>query len=117
MRVILAAGMLGLLAGCTNPMAGMMGSSSPAAEDSPSIVAFALRTNHGVGQQRYNRSPLTLRSHSQSCAAFPNADRAQEEFLRRGGPERDPLNLDPDGDGFACNWSPEPFRAAARARD
>ena len=80
-------------------------------------MAYALRTNHSVGQQRFNRSPLTLRSHNQSCGAFANADRAQEEFLRRGGPERDPLNLDPDGDGFACRWSPEPFRAAARARD
>ncbi|NDH39999.1 MAG: hypothetical protein EBY45_06195 [Gammaproteobacteria bacterium] len=27
-------------------------------------------------------------------------------------PERDPMGLDPDGDGFACGWDPEPFRLA-----
>ena len=85
--------------------------------DTPNIVAYALRTTHSVGEERYPRSALTLQSHNRNCANFANADRAQEEFLRRGGPERDPLNLDPDGDGFACAWSPEPFRAAARAED
>jgi hypothetical protein len=29
-----------------------------------------------------------------------------------GGPRRDPLGLDPDGDGFACAWDPTPFRTA-----
>ena len=37
---------------------------------------------------------------------------AQEEFLRTGGPERDKLGVDPDGDGFACAWDPRPFRTA-----
>ena len=37
---------------------------------------------------------------------------AQAEFLRRGGPDRDPKALDPDGDGFACSWDPRPFQAA-----
>ncbi|MGY6410297.1 MAG: hypothetical protein ACXIUV_04635 [Alkalilacustris sp.] len=118
MRIILVAGIAGLLAGCGAQMGGFGGGGTTAAPvQNPNIVAFALRTNHSVGQQRFNRSALTLRSHAQSCATFPNADRAQEEFLRRGGPERDPLNLDPDGDGFACTWSPEPFRRAARAAD
>ncbi|WP_201158333.1 hypothetical protein [Rhodobaculum claviforme] len=83
--------------------------------DSPNIVAYALRTTHGVGQQRHRRSVLTLQNHARNCAAFASADLAQEEFLRLGGPERDPRNLDPDGDGFACSWSPVPFRSAARA--
>ena len=85
--------------------------------DTPNIVDFALRTSHGVGQQRYRRSRLTVQNHARNCGEFTSADRAQEEFLRLGGPERDPRNLDPDGDGFACSWSPEPFRAAARTRD
>ncbi len=117
MRVIMAAGIAGFVAGCAGTGGGFGGGPATEPVESPSIVAFALRTNHSVGQQRFNRSPFSLRSHAQSCAAFANADRAQEEFLRRGGPQRDPLNLDPDGDGFACNWSPEPFRRAARAAD
>ena len=31
--------------------------------------------------------------------------------LERGGPQRDRLGVDPDGDGFACSWNPTPFRA------
>ena len=85
--------------------------------DAPNIVAYALGTSHRVGEQRHRRFPLSLRSNARNCAAFASGDLAQEEFLRRGGPDRDPLNLDPDGDGFACGWSPEPFRSAARARD
>lgn len=84
-------------------------------DDVPNIVAFALSTTNRVGEQVHRRSRLTTQNHARNCSEFVNPDRAQEEFLRRGGPERDPLNLDPDGDGFACHWSPEPFRAAARA--
>mgnify|MGYP000454045377 CR=1 FL=1 len=47
------------------------------------------------------------------CAKYASADLAQEDFLQRGGPERDRKGLDPDGDGYACNWDPTPFRAAA----
>lgn len=84
-------------------------------DDSPNIVAYALRTSHRVGEQRHRRSPIQFRNHDRACAEFVSQDLAQEEFLRRGGPDRDPLNLDPDGDGFACWWDPEPYRAAARA--
>lgn len=84
-------------------------------EDATNIVEYALSTTHRVGQSRYRRSAIQFRSHEGACAQFANQDLAQEEFLRRGGPERDPLNLDPDGDGFACWWDPEPYRAAARA--
>jgi hypothetical protein len=83
--------------------------------DAPNIVAYALNTTNAVGQSIHRRSAIQLRSHERACAQFASQDLAQEEFLRRGGPERDPLNLDPDGDGFACWWDPEPFRAAARA--
>jgi hypothetical protein len=34
--------------------------------------------------------------------------------LSNGGPERDRLGLDPDGDGFACYWDPTPFRLARK---
>jgi len=83
--------------------------------DMPNVVHYALSTTHGVGERRWRRSAVSLQSHQRNCAGFVSADLAQEEFLRRGGPERDPMNLDPDGDGFACWWSPEPFRAMVRA--
>ena len=43
-----------------------------------------------------------------------SSDLAQKAFLSRGGPERDILLLDPDGDGFACKWDPRPFRLAVQ---
>ncbi len=86
-------------------------------DEAPNIVAYALRTSNRVGEQVHRRSALSLQNTSRNCAQFSSPNDAQEEFLRRGGPERDPLNLDPDGDGFACGWDPEPFRAAARAGD
>ena len=42
------------------------------------------------------------------------SDLAQIEFLERGGPARDRLGLDPDGDGYACAWDPTPFRKASQ---
>ncbi len=77
----------------------------------PNIAAFALATSHPVGQQMYRRSnPFRNSQFERACARFASDSLAQEEFLRRGGPERDRLNLDPDGDGYACRWDPTPFR-------
>lgn len=86
--------------------------------DAPNIVAYALNTANRVGEQRYERNGLFAESRFQrNCAEYNNQEEAQEDFLRRGGPERDPRGLDPNGDGFACWWDPEPYRAAARAAD
>lgn len=86
--------------------------------DAPNIVAYALRTSNRVGEQIYDRSGLFAESRFQrNCAEYNTQEEAQEDFLRRGGPERDPRGLDPNGDGFACWWDPEPYRAAARAAD
>lgn len=79
----------------------------------PNIVEFALATTNAVGQSVYRRSGFNASSRSQrACARFTTPDEAQRAFLSRGGPERDPLGVDPDGDGFACFWDPSPFRAA-----
>jgi hypothetical protein len=79
----------------------------------PSIVEFALATTNPVGRQIYRRSGfLADRRFAKNCAEYASPDQAQEEFLRRGGPERDSKGLDPDGDGYACYWDPEPFRTA-----
>ena len=40
------------------------------------------------------------------CTAYATPRAAQAEFTARGGPERDPLGLDLDGDGNACGYRP-----------
>jgi len=85
-------------------------------ETGPSIVAFALATNNPVGAQLYNRSRLSGSARfNRNCAKYTSSDLAQQDFLRRGGPQRDPKGLDPDGDGFACYWDPTPLRQARAA--
>ena len=77
----------------------------------PNIVQYALRTSNPVGEQIYRRGGLALESrNARNCAKYTSPDMAQLDFLRRGGPERDPKALDPDGDGYACDWNPAPFR-------
>ena len=78
----------------------------------PNIVQYALSTQHAPGTRMYNRSSLFQRDPLRACARFPAPDLAQEEFLAQGGPTRDRLGLDPDGDGYACGWDPRPFRKA-----
>jgi hypothetical protein len=81
----------------------------------PNVVDYALSTSNQVGDQRFRRNPLGLGRHAQNCRAFRSDDLAQEWFLANGGPQRDRRGLDPDGDGFACDWNPEIYRAALRA--
>lgn len=78
----------------------------------PNIVEFALATTHAPGVQMYKRSGVSLRSAEAACNKFASPDKAQQDFLSKGGPERDRLGVDPDGDGFACTWDPRPFRTA-----
>lgn len=40
------------------------------------------------------------------CSIFSTPEAAQRTFRREGGPDRDPLGLDPDGDGYACSFRP-----------
>jgi hypothetical protein len=80
----------------------------------PNVVEYALATRHDPGVKIYQRFPIRFRSPEAACAAFASNDLAQEAFLARGGPERDPLGLDPDGDGYACGWDPRPFRVVVQ---
>ena len=85
----------------------------PGGGTGPSIVEFALQTTHAPGTPVYRRTAIRLKSDPlANCGRYASADLAQEDFLSRGGPERDPRGIDPDGDGFACGWDPRPFRAA-----
>lgn len=79
----------------------------------PNIVAYALASTQAIGTPVYRRVGLNKDGKfARNCAQYPSPDQAQLDFLRRGGPERDPLGLDPDGDGYACSWDPRPFRKA-----
>ena len=75
---------------------------------SVNIALYAQQTSNAVGQRVYQRSGGFGRS---NCGRYRTADDAQRAFLSAGGPQNDPLGLDPDGDGFACSWDPGPFRA------
>ena len=79
----------------------------------PNIVEYALATTHAPGTQMHKRTSFRVSDPAGACAKYGSPDIAQEAFLAKGGPARDRLGLDPDGDGFACTWDPRPFRAAA----
>ena len=83
--------------------------------EAPNIVKYALETDHLPGTQIYTRfgSIFTARL-QQRCSRYESSHQAQFAFLSHGGPDRDRLGLDPDGDGFACNWDPMPFRIVVR---
>ncbi len=85
------------------------------ASTGPNIIDYALSTTHPVGERRYSRNPIGRNRHEANCLAFRSPDLAQEWFLANSGPTRDRRALDPDGDGYACAWDPEIYRAAARA--
>ncbi|QFT92454.1 hypothetical protein FIU86_06345 [Roseovarius sp. THAF9] len=81
----------------------------------PNIVQYALETSHPKGQQLYTRVGINKQAKFQrNCAKYNSADQAQTDFLAQGGPRRDRMGLDPDGDGYACAWDPRPFRAAVQ---
>lgn len=80
----------------------------PERQSGPNLAAFAISTSNRIGERIYRRS--FRGSASKSCRKYGNADAAQRAFLSQGGPQNDPLKLDPDGDGFVCGWSPVPFR-------
>jgi hypothetical protein len=78
----------------------------------PNIVEYALATTHAPGVKLHKRSRLSGNRSASACAKFGSSDQAQEAFLAKGGPNRDRLGVDPDGDGYACAWDPRPFRTA-----
>ncbi|MEL6640920.1 MAG: hypothetical protein AAFP98_06340 [Pseudomonadota bacterium] len=83
-------------------------------DSGPNIVQYAISAPNQKGQQWWSRTLLSGDSRFQrNCATYANPDAAQRDFLIRGGPERDPRGIDPDGDGFACGWDPAPFKLAA----
>lgn len=78
----------------------------------PNIAAYAVATNNPVGVTLYDRPSFYLVNVKTACLKYTSPDLAQQAFLSFGGPQGDRKGLDPDGDGFACDWDPRPFRAA-----
>ncbi|SPF78358.1 hypothetical protein [Pseudoprimorskyibacter insulae] len=89
---------------------------SRSGSDGPNIVEYALNSTNPMGNSIYRRVGINLASKNlRNCASYPSPDRAQEEFLAKGGPQKDRLALDIDGDGYACDWNPRPFQLARQA--
>lgn len=78
----------------------------------PNIVQYALQAPNDRGEPVFDRLGLSGEARFQrNCAGYRTPDDAQRDFISRGGPQRDRLGIDPDGDGFACGWDPQAFRA------
>lgn len=85
----------------------------PAGDSYVNPVEFALATSHPVGQAVYPRSGGSV--NALACSGYRSPIAAQEAFLGAGGPQSDRLGLDADGDGYACDWDPTPYRDATRS--
>jgi hypothetical protein len=82
----------------------------------PTPIEFAVETTHTVGTKKYRRSGFAGTSkYERNCASYPSNELAQDAFLQAGGPDKDKLGIDPDGDGFACSFNPTPYRGSRAA--
>ena len=80
----------------------------------PNIVQYALQAPNDLGETVFSRGGISGENRfARNCAKYRTPDAAQRDFIERGGPQRDRLGIDPDGDGFACGWDPQPFRVLA----
>ncbi|UWQ19191.1 hypothetical protein [Jannaschia sp. M317] len=86
------------------------------ADNGPNIITYAIEQARPLGSEgSFRRNPLASARRSQiNCQGYRSDDIAQEAFLEAGGPARDRLNLDPDGDGNACRWDPGLYKNLVR---
>jgi hypothetical protein len=75
------------------------------------LAKYALAQSNPVGQKAYTRYSVGSGRAQRKCARYISADEAQQAFLKSGGPQKDRNGIDPDGDGYACNWSPATYRS------
>lgn len=87
------------------------GAPAPAATGA-TLSEFAAGASNEVGAAQYDRSFASETRSQMACGRYASADQAQEAFLNSGGPEQDGQGLDPDGDGFACGWTPGAYQSA-----
>ena len=81
------------------------------------VAKFARDTIHKKGEKLFSRIGLNTYNNWNQCSKFKTKDDAQRHFLKKGGPYSDKFNLDPDGDGFACDWDPEVYRGLTIPKD
>ena len=67
---------------------------------------YAATQTQLVGEKKYARTASKY-SGGGNCDQYSIPEIAQIAFLNAGGPKRDTLLLDADGDGFACAWVPQ----------
>ena len=67
---------------------------------------YGATQTHLVGEQKYSRSTSKY-AQGGNCDQYSVPEIAQIAFLNAGGPRKDSLLLDGDGDGFACAWVPQ----------
>ena len=80
------------------------------------LAKYAVAQTNPVGQKIHKRSSLRKIGSQKKCAAYASRDEAQTDFLAAGGPAKDKLGLDPDGDGYACGWTPASYKALIGAQ-
>ena len=78
--------------------------------DYVNVAKFARDTKNNKGEKIFTRLSFSIYNNWNECSKFKTRDEAQRKFLKEGGPYKDIFNLDPDGDGFACDWDPEIYR-------
>ena len=85
----------------------------PERKGAANVAEYALASINIVGNKIYRRDMTSENKTTlvERCSALGSAYAAQQTFLDAGGPEIDELHIDPDGDGFACNWTPEIYRS------
>ncbi|MBT6895070.1 MAG: hypothetical protein HOA20_06730 [Rhodobacterales bacterium] len=69
------------------------------------LFEYSASQGQSVGEQVYDR-PAIWYENGSNCHEYSVPEIAQMAFLSSGGPQRDTLLLDADGDGFACSWVP-----------
>ena len=85
--------------------------------DYVNVAKFARTAKNKKGEKIFTRSSFSIYDNWNECSKFKTKDQAQRNFLKNGGPYKDRFNLDPDGDGFACDWDPEIYRKLSIPND
>ena len=92
-------------------------SNSSNSSDYVNVAKFARDTKNNKGEKIFTRLSFSIYDNWNECSKFKTKDEAQRKFLKDGGPYKDRFNLDPDGDGFACDWDPEIYRKLSIPND
>lgn len=78
---------------------------NPTKTNTPISVDLPLK-RYGYQITRYLRPMNSDLAGSKVCSDFATVFEAHDFFMAAGGPELDPYNLDPDGDGYICTYDP-----------